>query len=484
MSEAASTAPAGSARGFFRSVGSLISARVFLVLAQFIALPVIARHLAVEDFAIMAMAMSVVIFGSMLSDAGLGQSLIRSKSEDPAEWSSAFWLLVAVGCGLAALIIAISPVWAWFFDTEELIAVMAALSLIPLCQALAAAPNAEMERREQYSTIAAIQMVTTVASVGLGIGLALAGFGVWALVAQQVALAAVRLAGVALLTRFRPRFYFSLGLLGEHLRFARDAIAVSGITAIQNQSTVIVIGRLLGEGPLGLFAMNQRFVNLPKSGLAGPVSSVVYVRMAKARDEPARVVDIYVAAIRLLSHVMFPVVAVIAAAGPAVFTVVLSEKWRDVATIFAFSVPGMMFEAVTIMCLSALFRAMGRTELLLRFIAEGAVLRILIVLPAAFISLEAVAVSLTIWGVVFVLRGWVYAGRCVALDLGRCLGAVAVPAAVGAAFAALHMLLLSSIEVGNLEEMAIAAIGAPLAVAVAALLNHRMIRHDITRFRA
>ncbi|MEO1457677.1 MAG: oligosaccharide flippase family protein, partial [Pseudomonadota bacterium] len=166
MSEAASTAPAGSARGFFRSVGSLISARVFLVLAQFIALPVIARHLAVEDFAIMAMAMSVVIFGSMLSDAGLGQSLIRSKSEDPAEWSSAFWLLVAVGCGLAALIIAISPVWAWFFDTEELIAVMAALSLIPLCQALAAAPNAEMERREQYSTIAAIQMVTTVASVG------------------------------------------------------------------------------------------------------------------------------------------------------------------------------------------------------------------------------------------------------------------------------------------------------------------------------
>ena len=165
------------ARGFFVSVGSLVSARAFLALSQILVLPIVARYLSVTDFALMAMAMSVVIFCIVLSDAGLGRSLIRTPTYDLDEWSSVFWLLVFVGIGLALIILAIAPLWAAFFDQPGLFWVLAALAPVPLMQAISAAPNAEIERRENYTGIAQVQMITTVVSLGLAVLLALARSG-------------------------------------------------------------------------------------------------------------------------------------------------------------------------------------------------------------------------------------------------------------------------------------------------------------------
>jgi O-antigen/teichoic acid export membrane protein len=198
---------------FFLNVGALVSARVFLALSQVLVLPIIARQLTVADFALMALAMTVVVFSGVLSDAGLGRSLIRTPHTEQDEWSSVFWLLVLIGIGLAAVVVLISPHWALFFNEPRLTALLCAMAPVPLCQAISSAPSAEIERREAYSDIAVLQVITTVISLGLAIGLALAGAGVWALVAQQLALAFVRLIGIARLTRFRPSLTFSPKLL-------------------------------------------------------------------------------------------------------------------------------------------------------------------------------------------------------------------------------------------------------------------------------
>lgn len=121
-------------RGFFVNVGSLVVARGFLAVSQILVLPILARFLSVEDFALMALAMTVVIFTSVLSDAGLGRSLIRARDFDQREWSSVFWLLVGVGALLCAAILAIAPLWAWYFEEPAVVGLMAVLSVVPFCQ--------------------------------------------------------------------------------------------------------------------------------------------------------------------------------------------------------------------------------------------------------------------------------------------------------------------------------------------------------------
>ena len=461
-------------RGFFANVGALVFARGFLAVSQVLVLPIIARHLEVEEFAVMALAMTVVIFTSVLSDAGLGRSLIRSRDYDPAEWSSVFWLLVGVGLLLCLAVLAIAPVWAWVFEQPALLPILAALSVVPLFQALSAAPNAEIERREHYTALARLQIAAAAAGLVVAVILAMAGAGVWALVAQQVILAGVRLAGIVALSRFRPSLVFVRGLIGGHLTFARDAIVVSLISTLKSQSSILAIGKILGEGALGYFAMSQRFTRLPQFGLAGPMSSVVFVRMAKAQDDPEALARIYLASSRLLATILFPPLAMIAVAGTAIFTVLLSEKWAPVASVFALSIPGVVLEAVTVTYLACLFRAIGRTDLHVRLMIEGAVLSLILVVSAAFVSLEAVAGSLTIWSLLYVPRGWSLVRRAVPLPLKNSVTAILPAAAVSAFFVLAHLTARHLWVFSWPSETALAMVLALVAIAGLFLFDRRL----------
>lgn len=454
-----------------------------LTLSQILVLPILARTLSIDDFALMAMAMSVVVFSSVLSDAGLGRSLIRSDRMEDDEWSSVFWLLVGIGIGLFLIVQLLAPLAARYYETPQVWPVLAALGVVPLCQSLSATPNAEIERRENYTGIARVQIATTVISLGAAVALAFAGAGVWALVAQQVLLALVRLIGIVRLSHFRPRLTFHRSLLGPHLMFARDALIGSAIAALSAQAAVMAIGRVLGAVPLGIYAMSMRFVRLPKLGLAGPMSTVVYVRMAKVNRDRARLVEIYLASIRLLALALVPPLAFIAVAGEVIFTVFLSETWAPVAPVFALSIPGLGFEAITIICLACLFRAVGRTDLLVRLTFEGAILRIILVVAASFISLEAVAASLSIWGLLYIPRGWRLAQRLVPLRMVDCLRMLAAPVISTGICATAYLGIVARFHPSEIAQIALAMLLSLVAIGAAALTELRPLRAAIRVFR-
>ena len=464
-------------RGFFVNVGSLVAARGVLAVSQILVLPILARMLTIDDFALMAMAMSLIVFCSVLSDAGLGRSLIRTPNFDHDEWSTVFWFLLVVGIGLWTLVLLLSPFWSAYFSRPDLTLVLAGLAFVPFLQAISAVPNADLERREHYTGIARIQMLATIASLSTAVVLAFAGAGVWALVGQQIALAGVRMVGIFWLSEFRPRIVFRGSVLGPHLIFARDALLVAAITAVRGQTVVVTLGKLLGDAALGIFSMTERFLRLPQFGLAGPMSAVVYVRMAKAQSDPERMVDIYLAALRLLALALAPGLAMVAVTGETLFAVLLSEKWGAVAPVFALAIPGLAFEAITIVNLACIFRALARTDLMVRQAIEGTVLRAMLVLAASFISLEAVAISLSVWGILYVPRCWALAARIVPLRGADCLATISAPVAAAAIAAVAHSVVHATWQLTAPKELVLAV----LFGAVATLAAWLTTRSEVTR---
>ncbi|ETX13171.1 hypothetical protein OCH239_12945 [Roseivivax halodurans JCM 10272] len=469
--------------GFFTNVGSLVFARAFLAASQVLVLPVLARHLTVEDFALMALAMSVVIFAGVLSDAGLGRSLIRSPVYNQAEWSTVFWLLAAVGGGLFLGVVIAAPVWSWIFAAPALWPVLSLLACVPFLQALSAAHNAEIERREDYALIARIHLIAAVVGLMVAVGLALVGAGLWALVLQQLVLAGVRFAGLAFFSNFRPSLVFSRDLIGPHLRFARDTVTTSLLATLQGQAATLAVGKLLGTGALGIFAMMQRFARLPQFGLVGPLSTVIYVRMAKAQASLERLVEIYLASTRLIATILFVPLALIAVSGDAIFPVFLGAQWASVAPVFALAIPGIVIEATTITCLVCLFRALGRTDLQFRLVLEGTLLQVPLMVVAATISLEAAAASLTLWALVYVPRGWMLARRLVPLAIRDCLAAVARPLVCTCFAIVAHLYSADMLWPGGLGEIASAILLTVMALAVLFVWDNRNIRAAIALLR-
>lgn len=418
------------ANQFLASVASLSGSRVFVVLSQILILPIVARYLEVSDFGDMALAMTVVIFAQLFSDAGFSRSLIRQPEYHPEEWSSVFWFLVAVGVTITALLVFIAPLWSWVFARPTLGPLVAALSVVPLLSALNAVPTAHLERTKRFPTIAVIRTVAAAVGFAVAVALAMRGAAAWALVTQQIAIAVVQCVGAAVLSRFRPLSPRIRVPLGDHLVFARNTLGVSLIFTAQRQLPMMMIGYALGAASLGFYAMGQRIFNLPTRGLAGPVAQVTFVGMSRVQHDTVLIARMYIASMKLLALAIFPPMAVLAGVGETAFAMLLSEPWRPVATIFALAVTGVALDAST-SAVGVAFQAVNRTELRLRMVSERAVLRLTLIAAALPFGLEAVAAAITISAVLYLPRMWTLFDRAVSLDKAAALTALAGPMVVG-----------------------------------------------------
>src|SRR6056297_3200280 len=204
--------------------------------------------------------MVVALFTQLFSDAGLGRSLIRQPLYDADEWNGVFWFLVLVGSGLAAISLMIAPLWAWLYDAPELFGLTAVLAFVPFFLALNAVPTARLERDDRFPLIAGIRIGAATAGLVVALTLALMGFGAWALVLQQVTIAAAQCALAFGFSSFRPMSPRRRTSLRRHLGFARDSIAVSVLQTLQRQAPSMMIGQVLGVTTLGLYSMSQRLL--------------------------------------------------------------------------------------------------------------------------------------------------------------------------------------------------------------------------------
>lgn len=470
------------AKKFVMGVAALTGARVFLALSQVLALPIIARYLTVEDFGAVALAMTIVLFSQILSDAGFGRSLIRSKNADHAEWSSVFWMLAGVGIALFLLLQLIAPLWAWIFDLSQLRAFVAALAVVPLFSALTAVPNAKLERDDRFPTLAIIRVVAAAAGIVTAIWMAVEGYGPWALIGQQIVLAVILSVGGIVASGFRPALAFSTEGLQKHVRFARDNLGVSFIFTAQRQAAPILIKLFLGAAPVGLFAMSQRILNLPQTGLSGPMAQVVYVRMSRVQDQPERVGALYLAAIRLLSMIIMPGMAVLAASGHWFFPLVLSDRWAEVAVIFALAAPGFALEASNATA-GVVFQAVGQTTLRLRMATERAILRTLALAIAIPFGIEYAALAITLFTLAYTPRLWSYARRVAPFDWRDALKALRLPV-LFAALAWMGLILAESMfEPTTLMQFLFSGVALLVSWGACVGVNWRRMRSDLKLFR-
>lgn len=465
------------AKTFLVNASSLGAARGFIALSQVLVLPVVARFLEPADFGDMALAMSVVVFTQILSDAGMGRSLIRKKHYNPAEWNSVFWLMSAVGVGLMLVLLAVAPGWAAVFDRPALLWLLIALSVLPMLSALSAVALAQMEKDGQFPQIAVIRTTAGVAGLVTVLGLAIAGAGVWALVAQQVVIALIQTVAANLRSQFKPSAPRNFTPLHEHIRFATDNIGVSMLFTAQRQAPIVLLNTFLGAPALGLFAMAERFLSLPRVAVAGPVSQVVFVRIAKVQHDLSEVAALYHASCRILAFVVFPPVAVLAGSGASLFPLFLSETWAPVALVFALAGPGVAIDVVTSSG-GVLLQAMDQTRLRLRMIAEKTVLRTLAVAVAAPFGLEAAALAMTLFSLAYLPRYLSFLQRVTPVSLSHVLKALSLPGLLSAI--AWGAVVWSEGQVSPLQILGLAGIALLLTWGLAFLFQKKTLRAELS----
>src|SRR5262245_47950398 len=204
------------------SAAALSAARAVQAASSFLALPLLARLLAPEQFGLVALAMSFVLFTMAFSDAGMGQSLVRTPPEERDVWSSAFWMISGLSASLSLLLLLIAWPAAWVFNQPGLAPLVMALAPLPLMQGMLSPAIADLQQREKFPQQALAEISGALSGIVAAIVVALNGGGAWALVIQQLAYWVVKGAVLMSFTRFRPHFVLNWKVLDVHMRFGRD----------------------------------------------------------------------------------------------------------------------------------------------------------------------------------------------------------------------------------------------------------------------
>lgn len=468
--------------GFLSSVGALSAARAAAMAGQILVLPILSRQLTPAEFGVAALAVSVAAFANLFSDAGMGRSLIRTPLERMDEWSSVFWFLSAVGLGLTAILATLAPAAAFFFEEPALLAPLLVLAPLPFILAMNAPFSAEMEQRGAFAELALSQTVATVAALATTVVMALAGFGVWALVAQQIVQLGLRAVWVATRSFFRPGFRFSRTALGVHFIFGRDVTAASLIGYVSDQSTTIVVGKVLGVADLGLFSMVQRFARLPMFGMAGPFGQVLYVKLIRSVEDKVAFRHVVLSSMRVLCLASLPPMVALAVVGETAFSLVLSDRWALIAPIFAAIAIGAGLRCAIYPTTIAL-TALGMTGSRLRLTVEIAIFWLVLLIGSVSFGLVATATAQSIWMVTQTPRHWVRLKEACDLGAADFLHALAPGFATATAVA---IVLFAARSLTLLEGWSWLACAAGLSImvfGVAVLVLMRALRADFTRLR-
>lgn len=381
-------------------IGCINVVRLFV---QFFSIPVLARLLTPGDYGLAAMAMPVILFLMMLADCGLGSSLVRTLKTDEPAWHTCFWLSVGLGAVAAMAVVLITPVVGALLNEPRIRPILTALAAVIPLQTLTLVSGAALQQQRRFGCIAATEIVSTGTSLGTAVACAVAGFGVWALVWQQIVFYAVRLTFTLAQSPFRPRLLFDLRDASEHIIFGRNLLGATLISSGSRTLESFFIGRLCGPSPLGVYSMAFQFARLPFMLVTGPLQYVLYPYIAALRDDKAKLAELFLVLTRVLALVVCPAVGVIAAASEPVFHVLLSKKWEHAAPIFVLIAPAAALQPVTAI-LGTFLMGLGRTDVQMRLAGQLAALWLVGLTLSVWHGIEAVAVAYSLC--VFLFSLW------------------------------------------------------------------------------
>ncbi len=362
---------------------SMSSVTLLRMLAQIMVVPVLARILSPHDYGLVAMAMPVVLFAMMFSDAGLSNSLVRYRTRDPEVWSTSFWLVSGLGGLLTLLLCLVAPLMAHIMGQPELTLIIIGVSVIVLLQSLATVPGAVFQHEHRFGMIAGIEIASLVVSIASVLLAAMNGMGAWSLVIQQILQYISKLTLTWWFAHFRPRLVFRPHLVREHLVFGRDLLGANFSGFLFQLLETLIIGRFLGTAQLGIFSMALLFARLPSRVVSGPLQFVLYPYFSQIRHDAAATRLLLLFLTRAMAIVVFPSLGLLAVAHEPFFRLLLSEKWAAAGTTFMLVAPAIALQTVTSLRFTVAMAA-GNTGVLLRNSVEGGIVWILFLLGAVW----------------------------------------------------------------------------------------------------
>jgi PST family polysaccharide transporter len=290
---------------------------------------VLAALLRPADFGLVGMAGAWLAVLNAFCETGFGAALIQRDHLREDHLGSTFGINVLVGALLTVLGVALSWPAAAYFNTPALQPVMAWLSAAFLLRAFGLTQAALVQRELEFRALAIRDLTANILGGVVGIGLALAGYGVWSLVIMTLVSSLVETVLLWRLAHWRPhRFEISREATADLWPYSSRMLGFNLFKAFAQNVDRLIIGPLLGVQALGVYTLAFRAVIYPVTTFVGAVGGYLFPKVARLQSDRPAVASVYRSVLVGIFNLVLPALVALAILTPALIPL-LGTRWHD-----------------------------------------------------------------------------------------------------------------------------------------------------------
>jgi O-antigen/teichoic acid export membrane protein len=357
---------------------------------------VVARVVPPADYGLLGMALVYLGLVDFLNELGFGAAIVQRSDLDHRDLDTLFWFGLASGVTLYLATVAFAPAVGGFFGQPRVAELLVFLGLSLVLTGLRTVPWNLLTRAVDFRRRSVVEVTANLAGSLVTIGLALQGFGVWALALGYLLPQLVMTLGAFVQTGWRPRGRPRLASLRRHVAYSAGVAGTRFAWYLNEAADRLIVGRMLGERALGVYTLAIRIGAEMPARLVQVLNQVAFPAYSRLQDDPARASRYFLTSVRLVALVLFPTSLGLAVVAPELVPLLLTDRWSDLVQPLQLVSVGALLRTLQSLA-GPLVLARGHSWLALRF----NLLCLAVLVPAYVVGARA--------GLVGVCLAWVTA---------------------------------------------------------------------------
>lgn len=312
-----------------RGAAVTMAAQGSKIVIQVLSTVILARLLSPADYGLIAMIMAVIGVADIFRDFGLSTAAIQAPTLSRDEQHNLFWLNTVLGVVLAVVVIAGAPLLSALYNEPQLAPVARVLAVIFVINGMITQYRADLVRRLEFKRIALADILGPLCGLGVAAGMALGGFGYWALVGQQLTQLLVVFVLLVVGAHWLPRWWHRGVPMRRFVTFGGHLVGSQLVTYAGNNIDTLMLGLRTTPSMLGLYSRSYQLLMQPLGQIRGPITTVAIPVLSKVQDDERRFHDYVAKGQMALGYSLVAAMGFVAGMARPIVEVFLGSQWLE-----------------------------------------------------------------------------------------------------------------------------------------------------------
>lgn len=294
---------------------------------QFISGIILARLLTPYDYGCIGMLSIFMVLAEAFIDGGFGSALIQKKQPTQEDYSTIFWWNLGMAAIMYAVLFVSAPAISRFYKIPLLCDVLRVQGIILFIYAFNIVQRNQLRKNLNFKVLSIVTITTSIVSLSVTIFMAYNGYGVWALVAQNIITAAIPALVFWFFIKWRPIMTFSKESFKELLGFGGYMFLTNLVNNLSSKIQGLLVGKIYSPVTMGYYSKAVSTESLASQSIASIMTQVTYPLYAAAQNDLKQLSSMIRRLTMSISYITFPILFILLILAEPIFIILYSDRW-------------------------------------------------------------------------------------------------------------------------------------------------------------